>query len=82
MRRIFATFICAAALAIPAVAQVKDELKTAGQDTKHAGKDVGEATKDGAKKTGKAVKKGTKKTTHAAATKTEEGADRVRQKSQ
>jgi hypothetical protein len=76
----FPTFLVSGLLCLPVAAQVKDDLKQAGHNTAEAGKDVRDATKDSAKKSGKAIKKRTKKTTHAAATKTEEGADKVREK--
>jgi hypothetical protein len=85
MKRIsvmFSLLTLATALSLPGVAQVKDDLKDAGKDTKHAAKDVGDATATGAKKTGKAVKKGAKKTTHAAASGTEKGAEKVKEKTQ
>ena len=57
-----------------------DHTKEAGKDVGEAGKDVGKATATGAKKTGKAVKRGTKKATHAAASETEKGAEKVKDK--
>jgi hypothetical protein len=70
------------ALSIPLAAQVKDDVKDAGHETAQAGKDVGHAAATGTKKTAKAVKHGVKKTTHAAASTTEKGADKVREKTQ
>ena len=54
----------------------KQDMKTAGQDTKDAAKKTGSATKKTAKKAGNAVKKGTNK----AADKTEDGAQKVKDK--
>ena len=54
----------------------KQDMKTAGQDTKDAAKKTGSATKQTAKKAGSAVKKGTNK----AAGKTEDGAQKVKDK--
>src|SRR5580704_3746834 len=54
----------------------KQDVKTAGQDTKDAAKKTGSATKKTAKKAGSAVKKGTNK----AAGKTEDGAQKVKDK--
>ena len=85
MRTIFATFaglLLGAAVSLPAVAQVKDDLKDAGHNTKEAAKDAGKATATGTKKAAKDVKKGAKKTTHAAASETEKGADKVKEKTQ
>ncbi|HZU25845.1 MAG TPA: hypothetical protein VFA04_10000 [Bryobacteraceae bacterium] len=56
----------------------KQDAKDAGTDMKDAGKDVGHA----AKHTGRAVKKGTKKGVHKVAGKTEEGAAKVKDKTQ
>jgi hypothetical protein len=84
MKRILAVFsglILGAALSV-AVAQVKDDLKDAGHNTKEAAKDAGKATATGTKKAAKDVKKGAKKTTHAAASETEKGADKVKEKTQ
>jgi hypothetical protein len=54
----------------------KQDMKTAGQDTKDAAKKTGSATKQTAKKAGSAVKKGTNKV----AGKTEDGAQKVKDK--
>lgn len=54
----------------------KANIKKAGQDVKDAGKDTGHA----AKHTGKAVAKGTKKGVNKAAGATENGAKKVKQK--
>jgi len=54
----------------------KQDIKTAGHDTKDAAKKTGSATKQTAKKAGSAVKKGTNK----AADKTEDGAQKVKDK--
>jgi len=51
-------------------------MKDAGHDTVNAGKDVGHATATGAKKVGH----GTKKVVHKGAQKTEEGANKVEDK--
>lgn len=56
----------------------KDDLKKSGSDIKQAGKDTGHAAKHGAK----AVKKGTKKGVNKAAGKTEEGAAKVKSKTE
>ena len=56
----------------------KDEMKKAGQDVKEAGKSTGRA----AKHTGKGVAKGTKKGVHKAAGATENGAAKVKDKTQ
>ena len=72
--------VLAAVLSLPLCAQVKDDLKDAGHETKQAGKDVGKATATGTKKTAKEIKKGAKKATHAVASETEEGADKVKEK--
>jgi len=66
-------------LAAVAMAQTaKDDIKGAGQDIKEAGKATGSA----AKKTGRATKKTVKKGVNKAAEKTEEGANKVKQKTQ
>jgi len=54
----------------------KDDIKGAGRDVKEAGKATGSA----AKKTGRATKKTVKKGVNKAAQKTDEGADKVEQK--
>jgi len=54
----------------------KDDVKGAGQDIKQAGK----STASAAKKTAKATKKTVKKGVNKAAEKTEEGANKVEQK--
>ena len=54
----------------------KDDIKGAGGDIKQAGKSTGSA----AKKTAKATKKTVKKGVNKAAEKTEEGANKVEQK--
>jgi hypothetical protein len=54
----------------------KQDVKTAGQDTKDAAKKTGNATKKTAKKAGSAVKKGTNK----AAGETEKGAQDLKDK--
>jgi hypothetical protein len=54
----------------------KDNVKKAGRDVKEAGKDTGRA----AKHTGKAVAKGTKKGVNKAADATENGARKVKKK--
>jgi hypothetical protein len=46
------------AMSVPVYAQVKQDLKNAGQDT-------GDAAKTGAKKTGHGIKKGATTSTHA-----------------
>jgi hypothetical protein len=96
MHRQFATYLLGAALVLgtaPAWTQstpsspssqdsgVKQDLKTAGQDTKDAAKDTGHAVKQGTKKTYHATKNGTKKawnktknTTKGAAEGAKEGA--------
>lgn|ERR1035441_3936498 len=81
--RALCTFLLATGLVtLPLTAQVKDDLKDAGHETKEAGKDVGDATATGVKKTGKAIKKGTKKAAHATASATEKGADKVKEKTE
>ncbi len=67
-------------LALTALPQdsAKDELKKSGQDVKEAGKDTGHAAKHAAK----GVKKGTKKGVNKAAGKTEEGAAKVKSKTE
>jgi len=85
MRRIFAIFsglILWTALSVSVVAQVKDDLKDAGHETKKAAKDTGKATATGTKKAAKDVKKGTKNAAHGAASETEKGADKVKEKTQ
>jgi gas vesicle protein len=59
----------------------KDDIKDAGHDTKQAAKDTGRATKQASAKTAKKVKTGTKKAVNKGASKTEDGAARVKQKS-
>jgi hypothetical protein len=56
----------------------KQDLKKSGQDIKQAGKDTGRATKNAAK----GVKKGTKKGVNKAAGKTQEGAAKVKSKTE
>ena len=71
--------IVLAGLSVPVVAMAqtaKDDIKRAGQDIKKAGKATGSA----AKKTGSATKKTVKKGVNKAAEKTEEGANKVEQK--
>ncbi len=53
----------------------KQDMKDAGQATKNAAKDTGSAAKDA----GHATKKTSKKVVNKSASKTEEGADKVRQ---
>lgn len=66
--------LCGAFVA-PVIAQdtpsPKQDMKTAGSDTK-----------DAAKKTGRATKNGTKKVVNKSAKKTKEGADKVQDKTQ
>ncbi|HLJ50730.1 MAG TPA: hypothetical protein VKU01_32175 [Bryobacteraceae bacterium] len=54
----------------------KQETKAAGQDAKNAARNAGKASKHA----GKAVTTSAKKGVHKAAVKTENGADKVRQK--
>ena len=70
--------VVAAGLTAWAQDTAKDDLKKAGSDVKEAGRATGHA----AKHTGKAVAKGTKKGVHKAASATERGADRVKEKTQ
>ena len=69
----------------------KDDVKEAGRATKRAAKKTGHAVKEGtedaaeatghaARKTGRKAKRGTKKVVHGAASETEEGAAKVKEK--
>ncbi len=80
MKRLSGILAAAAFAACMAVAQdgAKQDMKDAGSDTKQAAKDTGHA----AKHTGKAIKKGTKKAVHKSADKTEEGAAKVKEKTE
>ncbi len=78
MKRISTAVITAAmAFSLSAFAQVKQDMKDAGSDTKNAAKDVGHGTVTATKKTGHAIKKGTKKVVHGTAEGTEKGAAKV-----
>ncbi|MGP0070411.1 MAG: hypothetical protein ACLPWF_00555 [Bryobacteraceae bacterium] len=80
MKKILIALIMAGMTGFIALGQdtAKDELKKSGQDVKKAGKDTGKATKHAAK----GVKKGTKKGVNKAAGKTEEGAAKVKSKTE
>ena len=58
------------------------DMKNAGSETKDAAKDVGKGVKKGTVKTGKAIKHGTKKGVHKAAGATENGSEKMREKTQ
>jgi ribosomal protein L7Ae-like RNA K-turn-binding protein len=58
------------------------DMKNAGSETKDAAKDTGRGIKKGTVKTGKAIKHGTKKGVHKAAGATENGADKLKDKTQ
>lgn len=60
---------------VPGMAQSKPD-QGVGQDLKDAGKDTGRA----AKKSGRKIKRGSKKVVNKAASGTEKGADKVREK--
>jgi hypothetical protein len=85
MKRTLAAVMTASlALALSAFGQdsAKQDMKSAGHETKEAAKDAAHGTATAAKKTGHKVKHGTKRAVHGAATETEKGADKIRQKSQ
>ena len=63
--------ILGTAACFPISAQVKDDLKTAGQGTKDAAKDGYKGSKKNVKKAGKVTKKEVKKGTNKAAKTTE-----------
>jgi len=58
------------------------DMKSAGRETKDAAKDTGKGIKKGTVKTGKAIKHGTKKGVHKAAGATENGSEKMREKTQ
>lgn len=80
MKRILVVFMISSLTAFLALAQdtAKEDLKKSGSDVKEAGKDTGRAAKHAAK----GVKKGTKKGVNKAAGKTEEGAAKVKSKTE
>ena len=83
MRRLTSFIVTAtlAAITVPGIFgadTAKEDMKQAGGEVKEAGKAGGRAAKD----TGKATKKTSKKVVNKAGEKTEEGADKVRSKTQ
>src|SRR5947209_5529631 len=61
-------------------AQVGQDMKAAGQDTKDAATTAGHKTKNGTKRAYNKTKTGTRKGIHKGATETEKGAGKVDQK--
>lgn len=80
MKRTLIVLMIGSLTGFAALAQdtAKDDLKKSGSDIKQAGKDTGRATKHAAK----GVAKGTKKGVNKAAGKTEEGAAKVKSKTE
>ena len=79
-----AVFLCSLGLlALPGYSQdAKQDIKEAGHDTKMAAKNTGHAVAHTTRTTGRKIKHGTKKVVHGAASETEEGAAKLKNKSQ
>lgn len=79
-----AVFLCSIGLlAIPGYSQdAKQDMKDAGHETKQAAKDTGHAVARTTRTTGRKIKHGTKRATHHMAEETEEGAAKVKAKTQ
>lgn len=75
---ILAAGVLLSGLTVFAQDTAKDDMKKAGSDTKQAAKASGRAVKNA----GKGVAKGAKKGVHKAASATENGADKLKQKTQ
>ncbi len=79
-RAILSSVLVLATFGLPAFAQVGQDLKAAGQDTKDAAKTGAHKTANGTKRAYRATKRGVKKGTHKVANATQRGAGKVADK--